>query len=111
MDHVVECLMLKRGQVQHALKRSDEALSTLDRAITIDGRNPLCKFHRATVLFATDRHQVSGHRSQGWVVGHRPGQVIRHPISRRSPGCVIGHQVTGTGHRSPMWVIGHRHGS
>lgn len=45
-------------QVQHALKKSDKALSTLDRAIAIDPRNPLCKFHRASVLFASDKHKA-----------------------------------------------------
>lgn len=43
--------------MQHALKKSDSALKTLGRAIDIDAKNPLCKFHRASVLFATERHQ------------------------------------------------------
>ena len=29
----------------------------LGQAIEIDNKNPLCKFHRASVLFATDLHQ------------------------------------------------------
>ena len=44
-------------QVQHALKKSDSALQTLNKAIDSDPKNPLCKFHRASILFATDRHR------------------------------------------------------
>ena len=39
------------------MKRSDKALQTLDRAITVDRRNPLCKFHRASILFAGDKYE------------------------------------------------------
>ena len=46
-------------QVQHALKKSEMALQTLDKAISIDPNNPLCKFHRASILFANDKHRVS----------------------------------------------------
>ncbi len=46
-------------QVQHALKKSEGALQTLNRAIAADPKNPLCKFHRASILFANDRHNVS----------------------------------------------------
>lgn len=45
-------------QVQHALKKSEMALQTLDKAISIDPNNPLCKFHRASILFANDKHRV-----------------------------------------------------
>lgn len=45
-------------QVQHALKKSDAALETLNRAIGIDPKNPLCKFHRASILFANDKYKV-----------------------------------------------------
>ena len=44
-------------QVQHALNKSELALQTLARAVAVDERNPLCKFHRASVLFASERHQ------------------------------------------------------
>lgn len=46
-------------QVQHALKKSDSALATLNKAIVTDPKNELCKFHRASILFANDRHKVS----------------------------------------------------
>ena len=39
------------------MKKSELALETLGRAIALDERNPLCKFHRASVLFATERHR------------------------------------------------------
>lgn len=45
-------------QVQHALKKSDHALETLNRAISIDPKNPLCKFHRASILFANEKYKV-----------------------------------------------------
>jgi anaphase-promoting complex subunit 3 len=45
-------------QVQHALKKSDHALETLNRAINIDPKNPLCKFHRASILFANEKYKV-----------------------------------------------------
>lgn len=46
-------------QVQHALKKSEAALETLNRAISIDPKNPLCKFHRASILFASDKYKVT----------------------------------------------------
>ena len=46
-------------QVQHALKKSDHALETLNRAINIDPKNPLCKFHRASILFANEKYKVT----------------------------------------------------
>nr|XP_033472641.1 anaphase-promoting complex subunit 3-like [Epinephelus lanceolatus] len=46
-------------QVQHALKKSDAALETLNRAIGIDPKNPLCKFHRASILFANDKYKAA----------------------------------------------------
>ena len=54
-----ECLGFFSVQVQHALKKSDSALITLNQAIAADPKNPLCKFHRASILFANDRHKVS----------------------------------------------------
>lgn len=52
-------------KVQHALKKSDAALETLNRAIGIDPKNPLCKFHRASILFANDKYKV-GHHFHIW---------------------------------------------
>lgn len=49
----------KITQVQHALKKSEAALETLNRAIGIDPKNPLCKFHRASILFASDKYKVT----------------------------------------------------
>ena len=51
--------MMVSFQVQHALKKSENALVTLNRAINIDPKNPLCKFHRASILFATDKYKVA----------------------------------------------------
>uniref|UniRef100_A0A2K6FIU9 Cell division cycle protein 27 homolog n=1 Tax=Propithecus coquereli TaxID=379532 RepID=A0A2K6FIU9_PROCO len=45
--------------VQHALKKSEKALDTLNRAIVIDPKNPLCKFHRASVLFANEKYKLA----------------------------------------------------
>ena len=45
-------------QVQHAMKKSEAALVTINKAMTIDPKNPLCKFHRASILFSMDKHQV-----------------------------------------------------
>lgn len=44
--------------MQHALKKSDHALETLNIAISIDPKNPLCKFHRASILFANEKYKV-----------------------------------------------------
>lgn len=35
----------------------DESLATLNRAISMDPKNPLCKFHRASVYFSLDKHE------------------------------------------------------
>ena len=51
--------MHKLFQVQHAQQKSENALVTLNKAIAADPKNPLCKFHRASILFANDRHKVS----------------------------------------------------
>ena len=48
---------LTHFQVQHAQHKSHQALQTLNRAITMDPNNPLCKFHRASIFFATERYQ------------------------------------------------------
>lgn len=52
-------IIWKLSQVQHALKKSDAALETLNKAIGIDPKNPLCKFHRASILFANDKYKVT----------------------------------------------------
>jgi len=49
-------LMCHVAVVQHNLQKSDVALMTLNKALVADPRNPLCKFHRASFYFATDRH-------------------------------------------------------
>lgn len=43
------------GVVQHALKKTDLALKTLNQAIQNDPENTLCKFHRASINFSTGR--------------------------------------------------------
>ena len=43
-------------QVQNAQQKTDLALQTLNAAIAIDPKNPLCKFHRASIFFAAGRH-------------------------------------------------------
>lgn len=45
-------------QSQHAMKKSEAALATINKAMKIDPKNPLCKFHRASILFSMDKHQV-----------------------------------------------------
>lgn len=44
------------GFVQHALKETEKALNTFNVAIENDPKNPLCKFHRASIYFAVGRH-------------------------------------------------------
>lgn len=44
------------GVVQHALKKTDQALKTLNTAISNDPDNTLCKFHRASINFSIGRH-------------------------------------------------------
>lgn len=43
--------------MEHALQKSSAALATLNRALAVEPRNPLCKYHRASILHATDHHQ------------------------------------------------------
>lgn len=43
--------------MQHALQKTEAALLTLNKAILANPKNPLCKFHRASMYFASDRHQ------------------------------------------------------
>lgn len=42
-------------QVLHAMKKWNESLATLNKAIAMDPKNPLCKFHRASVFFSLDK--------------------------------------------------------
>ncbi|PSN43924.1 Cell division cycle protein 27 [Blattella germanica] len=49
-------LMCHIGVVQHALQKTEKALQTLNVAIANDPKNPLCKFHRASIYFAAGRH-------------------------------------------------------
>lgn len=44
------------GVVQHALKKTDQALKTLNTALMNDPDNTLCKFHRASINFSIGRH-------------------------------------------------------
>ncbi|GFN99844.1 cell division cycle protein 27 homolog [Plakobranchus ocellatus] len=50
-------LMCSMGVAQHAQHKTDQALNTLTSAIQADPKNPLCMFHRASILFASDRHK------------------------------------------------------
>lgn len=49
-------LMCHIGVVQHALKKVDQALKTLNKAIEDDPDNHLCKFHRASINFSIGRN-------------------------------------------------------
>lgn len=49
-------LMCHIGVVQHALKKTDQALKTLNTALVNDPDNTLCKFHRASINFSIGRH-------------------------------------------------------
>lgn len=42
--------------VQHALQKSDKALQTLNAAIKIAPKNPLCKFERASILHSSEKY-------------------------------------------------------
>ncbi|KAI5721494.1 hypothetical protein M8J77_021531 [Diaphorina citri] len=49
-------LMCHIGVAQNALGKIDAALYTFNLALEKDPKNPLCKFHRASILFGTGRH-------------------------------------------------------
>jgi len=49
-------LMCHVAVVQHALQKTDRALQTLNAAIKIAPKNPLCKFERASILFSGERY-------------------------------------------------------
>lgn len=44
------------GVVQHALKKTDQALKTLNTALASNPDNYLCKFHRASINFSIGRN-------------------------------------------------------
>ncbi|CAH2039483.1 unnamed protein product, partial [Iphiclides podalirius] len=48
-------LRCQLGLAQAALGKMDRALATLERAVTLDTENPLCRFHRASVLLRAGR--------------------------------------------------------
>lgn len=50
-------LLCHLAVVQHALKKSDLALQTLNKAIEMDPKNALCKFHRASIKFSMDDYE------------------------------------------------------
>ena len=43
-------------QVQHNLQKSDRALDTLNAAIQMSPKNVMCKFERASILFAIESY-------------------------------------------------------
>lgn len=50
-------LLCHLAVVQHALKKSEIALQTLNKAIEMDPKNALCKFHRASIKFSMDDYK------------------------------------------------------
>ncbi|KAJ8716013.1 hypothetical protein PYW08_013298 [Mythimna loreyi] len=48
-------LRCQLGLAQAALGKMDRALATLERAVALDTDNPLCRFHRASVLLRAGR--------------------------------------------------------
>ncbi|KAI5637114.1 anaphase-promoting complex, cyclosome, subunit 3 domain-containing protein [Phthorimaea operculella] len=50
-------LRCQLGLAQAALGKMDRALATLERAVALDTENPLCRFHRASVLLRAGRAQ------------------------------------------------------
>lgn len=50
-------LRCQLGLAQAALGKMDRALATLERAVGADADNPLCRFHRASVLLRAGRPQ------------------------------------------------------
>ncbi len=43
--------------VYHSLKQSEKALQILDRALAVEPKNTLCKFHRASILFSMEKYE------------------------------------------------------
>ena len=56
INPVNSAIMCHIGVVQHALKKTDQALRTLNTAIANAADNTLCKFHRASINFSIGRH-------------------------------------------------------
>lgn len=45
------------GMAQHALRKTDDALLLLQKAVSLDSKNPLAKYEKASVLLSDDRFQ------------------------------------------------------
>lgn len=50
-------LRCQLGLAQAALGKMDRAIATLERAVALDTENPLCRFHRASLLLRAGRPQ------------------------------------------------------
>lgn len=50
-------LMCHVAVVQHATNNTNAALDTLNAAISVSPKNPLCKFERASILHSSERYQ------------------------------------------------------
>lgn len=50
-------LRCQLGLAQAAMGKIERALATLERAVSLDAENPLCRFHRASVLLRAGRPQ------------------------------------------------------
>ena len=53
----IEFKFCQNLQVEHTLQKSSAALLTLKRALAINPNNPLCKYHRASILHSIDNHE------------------------------------------------------
>ena len=49
-------LMVHIGTMQFNLKKTEQAMQTLNAAIALDPKNPLCKFHRGSMYFQLGKH-------------------------------------------------------
>lgn len=73
------------------MKKSDAALVTINKAMNIDPKNPLCKFHRASILFSMDKHKVWSSSSSPLILG-RGRQLVQDLISsskRKVRECIV----------------------
>ncbi|XP_055531084.1 cell division cycle protein 27 homolog [Wyeomyia smithii] len=50
-------IMVHIGAMQFFLRKSEQALRTMNAAIALDPKNPLCKFHRGSMYFTMGRYQ------------------------------------------------------
>ncbi|PIK47242.1 putative cell division cycle protein 27-like [Apostichopus japonicus] len=50
-------LLVHLSVAQHALHKPDQSLALINRAMTLDRNNPLGRFQKASLLFATDKPQ------------------------------------------------------